>query len=230
MAEFTADASHELKTPLSAMRGEAELLLSKRRTPEEYEEGLAHMVDRFDHLNYLLNDLILLSHTDSSQVRLETIPLRLDLLVQDIGNLFQVLAEQKGILFEIGPLQETVVLGDTTRLQQLFTTLIDNAIKYTGQGSIHVTLEKMNGAALVKVTDTGVGIPRQEQQKIFQRFYRVDKSRSRETGGSGLGLSIAEWIAHAHNGKIELVSEPDKGSTFMVHLPLHKAPVASHLS
>jgi heavy metal sensor kinase len=227
MAEFTADASHELKTPLSAMRGEAELLLSKRRTPEEYEEGLAHMVDRFDHLNYLLNDLILLSHTDSSQVRLETIPLRLDLLLKDIGNLFQVLAEQKGILFEVGPLQEAVVLGDTPRLQQLFTTLIDNAIKYTGQGSIHVTLEKMNGAALVKVTDTGVGIPRQEQQKIFQRFYRVDKSRSRETGGSGLGLSIAEWIAHAHNGKIEVVSEPDKGSTFTVHLPLHKAPVAS---
>jgi heavy metal sensor kinase len=223
MAEFTADTSHELKTPLSAMRGEAELLLSKIRTPEEYEEGLAHMVDRFDHLNLLLNDLTLLSQTDSSQVRLETIPLRLDLLVQDIGNLFQVLAEQKGILFEVGPLQEAVVLGDTTRLQQLFTTLIDNAIKYTSKGSIHLTVEKTDGTAIVNVGDTGVGIPKQEQEKIFQRFYRVDKSRSRETGGSGLGLSIAEWIVRAHKGKIEVVSEPDKGSTFMVHLPLHKA-------
>jgi heavy metal sensor kinase len=230
MTEFTADTSHELKTPLSAMRGEAELLLSKRRTPEEYEEGLAHMVDRFDHLNRLLNDLTLLSETDSSQIRIETIPLRLDLLVQDIGNLFQMLAEQKGILFEVGPLQEVTVLGDNSRLQQLFTNLIENAIKYTRKGSIHLTLEKTDGTAVVKVRDTGIGIPKQEQDKIFKRFYRVDKSRSRETGGAGLGLSIAEWIAQAHNGKIEVASEPDKGSTFTVHLPLHKASVSSHLS
>ena len=230
MAEFTADASHELKTPLSALRGEAELLLSKRRTPEEYEEGLAHMVERFDHLNRLLNDLTLLSATDSSQVKVETSPLRLDLLVREIGSLFQVLAEQKGILFEVGPLQQVIVPGDSTRLQQLFSNLIENAIKYTSKGSVHVTLEKMNGTAVVRIRDTGVGIPEHEQHKIFERFYRVDKSRSRETGGTGLGLSIAEWIAHAHNGSIKVTSEPDKGSTFSVHLPIHKAPVVSPLS
>jgi heavy metal sensor kinase len=230
MAEFTADASHELKTPLSALRGEAELLLSKRRTSEEYEEGLAHMVDRFDHLNRLLNDLTLLSATDSAQVKVETSPLRLDLLVLEIGSLFQVLAEQKGILFEVGPLQQVIVPGDNTRLQQLFSNLIENAIKYTSKGSVYVTLEKMNGTAVVRIRDTGVGIPEQEQAKIFQRFYRVDKSRSRETGGTGLGLSIAEWIAHAHNGRIEVTSEPDKGSTFSVYLPLHKASVDSHIS
>jgi heavy metal sensor kinase len=230
MAEFTADTSHELKTPLSAMRGEAELLLSKSRTPEEYEEGLARMVDRFDQLNRLLNDLTLLSATDSSQVRLETSPLRIDLLIQEIGSLFQVLAEQKGILFEVAPLQEVVVLGDTPRLQQLFTILIDNAIKFTEKGSILLTLEKMNGAAVVRISDTGIGIPQQEQAKIFQRFYRVDKSRSRETGGTGLGLSIAEWIAHAHNGTIKVTSEPGKGSTFSVHLPLHTVPVFTRIS
>ncbi len=93
-----------------------------------------------------------------------------------------------------------------------------------------MTLEKTNGTAVVRIRDTGVGIPEQEQEKIFQRFYRVDKSRSRETGGTGLGLSIAEWIAHAHNGRIEVISEPDKGSTFSVHLPIHKAPVVSPLS
>jgi heavy metal sensor kinase len=227
MAEFTADASHELKTPLSALRGEAELLLSKRRTPEEYEEGLAHMVDRFDHLNRLLNDLLLLSETDSSQVKVETSPLRLDLLVLEIGSLFQVLAEQKGILFEVGPLQQVIVPGDNTRLQQLFSNLIENAIKYTSKGSVHVTIEKTDGTAIVKVRDTGPGIPMQEQKKIFQRFYRVDKSRSRESGGTGLGLSIAEWIVKAHDGKIEVDSEPDNGSTFTVQLPIYKGPAAS---
>jgi heavy metal sensor kinase len=221
MTEFTADASHELKTPLCAMRGEAEVLLSKRRSPEEYAEGLAHLVDRFDHLNRLINDLTLLSEADSYPVRLEMSSLRLDLLIQNIGNLFQILAEQKEILFEVGPLQEITVLGDRTRLQQLFTNLLDNAIKYTPRGSIRISLEETDGTAIAKVKDTGVGIPEQEKDKIFKRFYRVDKSRSRETGGVGLGLSIAQWIAHAHNGGIEVISELDKGSTFIVHLPLH---------
>jgi len=220
MSEFTADTSHELKTPLCAMRGEAEVLLSKRRTPEEYEEGLAHLVERFDHLNRLINDLTLLSEADSSPVKLEMSPLRLDLLVQNIGNLFQALAEQKGILFEVGPLEEVTVLGDKTRLQQLLTNLLDNAIKYTSKGSIQLTLEKTEGTAVVNVKDTGMGIPKQEQDKIFKRFYRVDKSRSRDTGGIGLGLSIAEWIAHTHHGVIEVESELNVGSTFVIRLPV----------
>ena len=149
-------------------------------------------------------------------------PLRLDLLVENIGNLFQVLAEQKGIVFEVGPLEEVTVLGDKTRLQQLFTNLFDNAIKYTSKGSIQLTLEKTDGAAVVKVKDTGMGISKREKDKIFKRFYRADKSRSRETGGTGLGLSIAEWIAHVHHGVIEVESELNVGSTFVVRLPVLK--------
>ena len=207
MAEFTADASHELKTPICAMRGEAEVLLSKDRTAEEYHEGLAHFIEQFDHLNQMINDLILLSKFDSSQVELKMIPLRLDLLVKDLCNLFQILAEQKRITLEMNEAQELTVMGDKVRLQQLFTNLIDNAIKYTPEGTIRVTLEKNKENVLVKVSDTGIGIPEQEREKIFKRFYRVDKSRSRETGGVGLGLSIAEWIAHAHHGRIEVDSE-----------------------
>jgi heavy metal sensor kinase len=222
MAEFTADASHELKTPLCAMRGEAEVLLSKGRTAEEYQEALAHLIEQFDRLNQMIDDLILLSKSDSSQVELKMVPLRLDLLIKNIGDLFQVLAEQKNISFIIGSFQDVMVMGDKMRLQQLFTNLIDNAIKFTSEGVVHITMEKNEEVVLVKIRDTGIGIPKEEQEKIFKRFYRVDKSRSRETAGVGLGLSIAEWIAYAHHGRIEVESELNQGSTFTVYLPLQK--------
>jgi len=227
MAEFTADVSHELKTPICAMRGEAEVLLSKERKAEEYQEGLAHFMEQFDHLNHMINDLILLSKFDATQVELEMTPLRLDLLIKDLCNLFQILAEQNKIAMEMATIEEVTVIGDKARLQQLFMNLIDNAIKYTSKGSIHITVKKDEGAALVKIKDTGIGISKEEQEKIFKRFYRVDKSRSRETGGAGLGLSIAEWIVHAHHGRIEVKSEIGKGSTFTVHLPPHKLQTQS---
>jgi heavy metal sensor kinase len=224
MAEFTADVSHELKTPLCALKGEAEVLLSKGRLAEEYQEGLAHFIERFDQLNRMINDLILLSKSDSSQVELKMDSVRLDLLINGIGDIFQILAQQKNIALEIDPIQETVIIGDKIRLQQLFTNLIDNAIKFTPEkGSIWITSEKNRGNVLVQVKDTGIGISQEEQENIFKRFYRVDKSRSKETGGVGLGLSIAEWIAQAHHGRIEIESELNKGSTFIVYLPISKA-------
>jgi heavy metal sensor kinase len=222
MAEFTADASHELKTPICAMRGEAEVLLSKERNAEEYQEGLAHFIEQFDHLNHMINDLILLSKFDATQVELKMEPLRLDLLVKDLCNLFQILAEQKKIAFETETIENVTVIGDKVRLQQLFTNLIDNAIKYTPKGSIRVSVGKNQEVVRVKISDTGLGIPKEEQEKIFKRFYRVDKSRSKETGGVGLGLSIADWIVNAHHGGIEVYSELNKGSTFTVYLPLQK--------
>ena len=186
MAEFTADASHELKTPLCALRGEAELLLSKERGIQEYQEGLTHFIERFDYLNRMVNDLILLSKSDSSQVELNLVPLRLDLLVQDIANLFQVFAEQKNIGLNIGSWQQTTVMGDKMRLQQLFTNLIDNAVKFTPDGgSIRIRAERDGDFAKVEVVDTGMGIPKEEQENIFKRFYRVDKSRSKESAGWG---------------------------------------------
>jgi signal transduction histidine kinase len=222
ISEFTADASHELKTPLCALKGEAEVLLSRKRSAEEYQEGLAHLIERFDQLNRMINDLILLSKFDSSQVELKMVSLRLDFLVQDIGNLFKILAEQKGIDLQMGRVQEVTIVGDKVRLQQLFTNLIDNAIKYTPEGTIRITVDKKGENAVVQVTDTGIGIPREEQEKIFKRFYRVDKSRGKESGGVGLGLSISEWIVHAHDGRIRVESEIGKGSTFSVYLPLQK--------
>ncbi|MFB3884586.1 MAG: sensor histidine kinase [Thermodesulfobacteriota bacterium] len=224
MAEFTADASHELKTPICALRGEAEVLLSKARTTGEYQEGLAHFIERSDQLNRMINDLILLSKFDASQAELKMVPVRLDLLIQDIYDLFQVLAEQKNIALSVDSCQETTIMGDKMRLQQLFTNLIDNAVKFTPEkGSIQIRVEKDVDFAQVKVIDTGIGIPKEEQANIFNRFYRVDKSRSKENGGVGLGLSIVEWIVKAHHGEIEIQSELSQGSTFTVYLPLQKA-------
>lgn len=220
MAEFIADASHELKTPLCALEGEAEVLLSKGRTSEKYQEGLVHFLEQFVRLNRMINDLILLSKFDSCQAELNIIPLRLDLLLKDIANLFKILAEQKNIDLMIETLPEVIVMGDKVRLQQLFTNLIDNAIKYTPKGSIQVSVERNKGNVIVKIKDTGIGIPKEEQENIFKRFYRVDKSRSKETGGVGLGLSIVQWIVQAHGGKFEVESESDLGSTFRVSLPL----------
>jgi heavy metal sensor kinase len=226
MAEFTADTSHELRTPLCAMRGEAEVLLSRPRAPEEYQEALIHFIEEYDRINQLISDLILLSKFDTAQIELRRVTLRLDRLIEEMGSLFHVLAEQKGLTFEVDVQENVILKGDKVRLQQLFTNLIDNAIKYTSGGSIRLTLETMGETALVKVQDTGIGISKDEQEKIFGRFYRVDKSRSKETGGVGLGLSIAEWIARAHGGRIEVESELNRGSTFTVYLPILKGDPA----
>lgn len=219
MAEFTADVSHELKTPLCALKGEAEVLLSRKRSIEEYQEGLVHFIEQFDHLNKMINDLILLSQSDASQIELKMEPIRLDLLIKEVSGLFQVLAEQKGLGWTVDTIKEVMVLGDEGLLQHLVTNLIDNAIKYTSKGSIRISLEENQESVFIKIRDTGMGIPKEEQENIFKRFYRVDKSRSRETGGVGLGLSIAEWITHAHHGKIEVESGVNQGSTFTVSLP-----------
>jgi heavy metal sensor kinase len=223
VAEFTADASHELKTPICAMRGEAEVLLLKGRNAEEYQEGLAHFIEQFDRMNQMINDLILLSKVDSSQEKLDPVPLRLDILIRDLCNFFQVLAEQNKISLQLGEIPEVTVAGDKTRLQQLFTNLIDNAIKYTPNGTIRIEVTREGDFVQTRIIDTGIGIPGEEQESIFKRFYRVDKSRSKETGGTGLGLSIAEWIVKSHHGRIEVYSELNKGSTFTVCLPISAA-------
>ncbi|MFQ6077821.1 MAG: sensor histidine kinase, partial [Thermodesulfobacteriota bacterium] len=221
MSQFTADASHELRTPISSMRGEAELLLSKPSSAGEYRRVLANSIEKLDFITGMMNDLILLSKFDSNEAGLKMVQIKLNELLVNLWELFGVSAEQKGIGFTLGEIEQVDVLGDRTRLQQLFTNLIDNAVKFTPSGGhIDMSLKKDGGFAKVSVRDTGRGIPEEEFGHIFERFYRVDKSRTRETGGTGLGLSICQWIAKVHHGKIELESELGKGSHFIVSLPL----------
>jgi len=221
MNQLTADVSHELRTPISAMRGEAELLLSKPRPIGEYRKALANYIAKLDFLARTIDDLILLSKFDSNEAGLTMIPIKLNELLINLGELFRVLAEQKGIEFTVGKMEQLDVVGDQTRLQQLFTNLIDNAIKFTPSGGhIDISLQKDRGVAQVSIQDTGIGIPAVEFEHIFERFYQVDKSRDKERGGVGLGLSICRWIATAHQGTIEVESEVGKGSLFIVSLPI----------
>ena len=149
------------------------------------------------------------------------IPIKLDRLLINLGDLFKVLAEQKGVELTVGIIERLDIVGDQTRLQQLFTNLIDNAIKFTPSGGhIDIALQKDKGFAKASIKDTGIGVPASEFEHIFDRFYQVDKSRDKGSKGVGLGLSICQWIVKAHHGKIELESAVGQGSRFIVSLPL----------
>ena len=143
------------------------------------------------------------------------------LIVSEIGEAFQAVAQQKGIALSLETPGDVSVMGDETQLRQLFSNLIDNAVKYTPSGgAINIAVAADNEQVTVTVQDTGIGISKEDIPRIFDRFYRVDKSRSRENGGSGLGLSICYWIVKAHQGTIEVGSSPGNGTTIFVTLPV----------
>jgi heavy metal sensor kinase len=221
MAQFSADVSHELRSPLCSLKGETEVLLSQERTLEEYRNVLAKNLETFDSLNNTIEDLLLLSKADSGDVPLDLATIRLDNLLSNLYDLFKVLADQKNITFTTSPIEKVEIQGDKTKLQQLFSNLIDNAIKYTPSGgAINLSLKKHSTQVEAIVSDSGIGIAENELPYIFDRFYRVEKSRSKATGGTGLGLSICHWIVKAHQGEIKAKSTPGKGSSFTIILPL----------
>lgn len=219
--QFSIDASHELRTPLTIMRGEVELALHSNKTPDEYRRVLASNLEEIIRMSAIVENLLTLSKADLGRVELQDEDVHLRELLRDLFEDSEVLAEKKHIKVTLQKAEEVTVKGDKVRIRQLLLNLIDNAIKYTPEnGNVSLELDKVNGMASVAVRDTGIGIPAEEIPKIFDRFYRVDKARSRAMGGSGLGLSIAKWIAEAHGGKIEVQSQPQKGSTFTVYLPV----------
>lgn len=219
---FTADASHELKTPLAILKGEIELALRRTRSVEEYQETLVSSLEEIDRLTRITADLLLLAKSDAGTIPLEFTDVNLSALVEEAAMHVQPLAESKQIIFEVLPgLSDVHIEGDVFRLKQLVSNLVDNAIHYTPEGGrVVVRSTRANSFyAALQVSDTGIGIPEEEREKIFERFYRTDKARSRREGGTGLGLSIVKWIAESHGGKIEIESAPQRGTTFTVYLP-----------
>lgn len=212
--QLLADVSHELRTPLTAIRGNVDLM---RRMGEGDEESLDIILEELERMTRLVGDLLLLARADAGGIPLERKPVEVDPLLFEIYH--QVMMLDISVNVTLDEVDQVCVLGDADRLKQLMWNLVSNAIKYTpAGGEVHLSLSKNDGWARFVVQDTGVGISPQELPYIFDRFYRVDKSRSQS--GSGLGLSIARYIAEAHGGRIEVASEVGQGTTFTVLLPV----------
>lgn len=220
---FLADISHELRTPLTSVRGNLDLM---RRMGEYDPESMIVIQEEMERMSRLLGDLLLLARADSGGLPLRREPVGLDNVLFDVYR--QVDRIDKPVQLELTDLDQVTVLGDEDRLKQLLLNLVDNAIKYTPPGGrVSVSLSKQNGWAHLAVSDTGVGIPAEDLPHIFDRFYRVDKARSRAQGGSGLGLAIAKWIAQAHGGGIQVKSAVGEGTTFTVSIPIYVPPASN---
>jgi len=177
-----------------------------------------------DRLSRVITDLLRLVKIDETESGdLETVPVRLDAVTERVVKRLTPLAEKKGVALHMA-VREVTVMGEDLRLEQVATNLIENAIKYTDEGSVEVAVTVEENEALLRVKDTGIGIPEEAQTHLFERFYRVDKARSRGTGGTGLGLSIAKWIVDRHGGRFELTSERDAGTRIRICLPKAKDP------
>jgi two-component system, OmpR family, sensor kinase len=215
---LVADVSHELRTPLTTIRGNLELL---RRgavdDPVMRNEALCAMEAETARMGRLVNDLLLLAQADAG-LQLNLQPVELDTLLLDVYRQAQLMSQQ--VTIRLGGEDEALVMGDHDRLRQLLLNLIDNAIKFTpAGGEVTLTLRRAGRVVQVAISDTGSGIAPDALPHVFERFYRSDRSRGRP-GGSGLGLSIAQWVAEAHHGSLEAESQLNAGSTFTLSLPL----------
>jgi heavy metal sensor kinase len=220
---FISDASHELRTPVSILRGEAEVALSQlSRSPEEYRESLAVLYEEAQRLARIVEDMFTLTRADAGEYRLAQSDFYLDELAADCVRATRALAQAKSITLAVAAPEEMPVHADEDLLRRMILNLLDNAIKYTpAGGSVAVTCGPVPDGYELSVTDSGPGIPAEMQSRVFERFFRADRARSRTgaDGGAGLGLAIARWIAEAHLGQIELVRSDATGSKFTVRIP-----------
>jgi heavy metal sensor kinase len=221
---FIADASHELRTPVAILCGETEVALAKEdRSQAEYREALRILADESKRLKRIVEDLFTLARADAGQYPLSYSDFYLDELTAECAKNMRTLAAAKQITLTFEPNGESLIRADEALVRRMMLNLLDNAIKYTPSGgAVSLHIGNRDGVYDLSVTDSGAGIPDELQSRIFERFFRVDKSRSRkhqDGGGAGLGLSIGAWIAEAHQGKLELTHSTSEGSTFTATLP-----------
>ncbi len=221
--QFSGDASHELRTPLTVLKGQSELVLSKPRSKAEYQEVLSSNLEEINYMSRILEDLLILSKGDEGEVALEKEPVELGSIVEEVGRQGEIFADDKDVKIILAYLEPVTILGDAHRLKQMVWILLHNAVKFTPSGGeIKITLQDLDDTVYFTIRDTGIGIPEQDLPKIFDRFYRVDKARSRMEGGSGLGLSICKYIVDRHHGTIDVESKLGEGTKFKIRFPKHE--------
>jgi heavy metal sensor kinase len=217
--QFAADASHELRTPLSVILSHGEIMLRKERTSEEYKNALAVVTEAAKMMWEIVQKLLTIARLSTDKVNLKIENINLSEIIREAVDLLRPLAEQKGISINILATEPLVIRGDHAALLELFANLIDNAIKYNvPQGKIDISIKKETGFIVTEIIDTGIGIPEEDLDKVLDRFYQVDKSRSKESGGTGLGLSICSEIAKLHGGRIEIKSRLGSGTVVSIYL------------
>jgi heavy metal sensor kinase len=218
---FMADASHELRTPLTVLRGELESVSQEPALAPEWRERLGSALEEVERLASIVEGLFAISRLDAGEAAAEWVKLDLARLAAATADQMALLAEDKNIQVTCAAAEPVWVEGDQARLKQVVVNLLDNAIKYTLQdGAVTLTIRAIDIKAVLEVADNGIGIPAEALPRVFDRFFRVDKARSRELGGAGLGLSIVKSICTAHHGRVEASSLPGQGSRFRVELPL----------
>ena len=219
MRRFTTDASHELRTPLTAIRSVGEVGLRGRRDEAAYREIIGSMLEEVDRLALLVDRLLTLSRADTGQAQLSVDMVDIPELAEEIAEQLGVLAEEKNQSIKVQSQMVPRWIGDRVMLRQALLNLVDNAIKYSPVGgSIEILVTQSTEGTLIDVTDTGPGIPADLRSRVFDRFYRVDKARSRANGGTGLGLAIAKWAVEVNGGRLSLEPTTDVGSRFRITL------------
>lgn len=220
--QFSADASHELQTPLTILKGEMEVALRMPRSPEEYRRILESGLEEIDRISRLVDGLLLLARSEARALKMDSKPVDLLRLLEEVHEQSRARADSRNVALSLGARAVLFIQGDEGHLRRALLNLIENGIKYTPAGGrVTLSLEPRNGWACLIVEDTGIGIPEEEQSRIFTRFYRSQEAFSMTEGGYGLGLCIARSIVETHGGKIEIESAHGRGSKFTLLLPLH---------
>ena len=219
-SQFLANVSHELRTPIFSIQGYLETLLNGAMDDPKVNRHFLQKADQHTvNLSNLLNDLIDISMIESGEMRMSYRYFDINLFIKNILSEFSLMAEEKNLTLLFNPAKEALqVFGDKEKLRQVFVNLFQNAIKYTDEGTVEILLEEEKKFVNIAIRDTGIGIPDEDLNRVFERFYRVDKARSRAVGGTGLGLAIVKHIIEAHNSKIIVQSKLGEGSIFSFKL------------
>lgn len=227
LQNFAADAAHELRTPLATLRAAIDGAVETLRSPEEYRAVLGSLSEDVGRMSRIVTDLFTLAKVDMRQYALQKERVGLRALLEESREMWEGAAAEAGVTIALEG-GDAEVAADPVALRRVFVNLVENAVKYNRPGGrVNISLERLDGIVRVRVADDGPGIAAEHLPKLFHRFYRVDKARSRERGGAGLGLAICKSFIEAHEGKIGVSSEPGKGSTFWVELPALTSPPAA---